>query len=162
MYALTLSNNVLRASDCALIPKDPNNSDYEQYLAWVAAGNTPVPAPADSTYAWNGSAWAQSSQGAKQDTFTTAVNAGYDTGLGWHLPLDDGARALITSGAALIVSAVEGYQLTSNTTALNSFLASNYTFVDVTGVVRTVTVQQAISINIGYGQYYQQIWSAAQ
>lgn len=26
------------------IPKDPNNSDYKQYLEWLAQGNTPDPA----------------------------------------------------------------------------------------------------------------------
>lgn len=161
IYSLLPNGSLLRG-DGAIIPNSTGNADYQQYLAWVASGNTPISAPPDNTYTWNGSAWIQSPQAIKQDTFNTAINAGYDTGLGWHLPLNDAARELITSGATLIVSAVEGYQLTQNTTALTAFLASNYTFVDVTGIVRTVTVQQAISINIGYGQYYQQIWSAAQ
>lgn len=26
------------------IPLDPNNSDYQRYLAWVAEGNEPLPA----------------------------------------------------------------------------------------------------------------------
>jgi len=30
-------------SDMA-IPADPNNTDYQQYLKWVEAGNTPLPA----------------------------------------------------------------------------------------------------------------------
>ena len=29
-----------RTSDNAYIPKDPANTDYAEYLEWVAAGNT--------------------------------------------------------------------------------------------------------------------------
>jgi hypothetical protein len=35
---------VKRIADNALIPFDPANTDYQQYLEWVAAGNTPEPA----------------------------------------------------------------------------------------------------------------------
>ena len=35
---------IFRISDCANIPLDPDNLDYQTYLAWVAEGNTPDPA----------------------------------------------------------------------------------------------------------------------
>ena len=51
MYKLTqinrLSNKVemvQRLSDNAFIPFAPANTDYQEYLKWVAEGNTPQPA----------------------------------------------------------------------------------------------------------------------
>jgi hypothetical protein len=37
-----MPEQIYRTSDGAVIPEDPNNSDYQLYLAWVAAGNTPA------------------------------------------------------------------------------------------------------------------------
>jgi len=50
MYQLVNSLNgdllecVLRFSDNAFIPFDFANTDYQEYLAWVAEGNEPLPA----------------------------------------------------------------------------------------------------------------------
>ena len=36
--------NVLKKSEGISIPFDPDNRHYQEYLAWVAEGNTPEPA----------------------------------------------------------------------------------------------------------------------
>jgi hypothetical protein len=50
MYQLLPSNefgpasHIKRLSDNAFIPFDPDNTDYQAYLAWVAEGGVPEPA----------------------------------------------------------------------------------------------------------------------
>ena len=44
-YRLTQGASILRIQDNAWIPPDPANTDYQAYLAWLAEGNTPEPAP---------------------------------------------------------------------------------------------------------------------
>jgi hypothetical protein len=45
VYQLTQSSGVIRLSDNAFIPDDPNNTGWQDYQAWLAAGNTPNPVP---------------------------------------------------------------------------------------------------------------------
>jgi hypothetical protein len=42
-YAFTSDGAVKRAADGAFIPPDPRNADYQVFLFWQAAGNTPDP-----------------------------------------------------------------------------------------------------------------------
>ena len=38
------TNAISRIEDNAVIPFDPDNTDYQAYLKWVSEGNTPEPA----------------------------------------------------------------------------------------------------------------------
>ena len=49
MYKLTKGSggeitSVYRQSDDVSIPFDPANTDYQEYLEWLAEGNEPLPA----------------------------------------------------------------------------------------------------------------------
>ena len=44
MYRLTSDDTILRLEDGAYIPQAPGNRDYQEYLGWLAEGNTPEPA----------------------------------------------------------------------------------------------------------------------
>ena len=36
--------NYIKKGKNIIVPKNPSNKDYQDYLAWVADGNTPDPA----------------------------------------------------------------------------------------------------------------------
>ena len=51
MYKQVISPNggvsettIMRVADKAFIPFNPDNTDYQKYLEWLAEGNTPEPA----------------------------------------------------------------------------------------------------------------------
>jgi hypothetical protein len=48
MYKLTNTESITRLTDNATIPNDERNTDYQEYLSWVAQGNVaePYQAPA--------------------------------------------------------------------------------------------------------------------
>jgi hypothetical protein len=43
-FGVVSDRAIMRVSDSACIPFDPANTDYQQYLKWLEAGNTPLPA----------------------------------------------------------------------------------------------------------------------
>jgi len=44
MYKLHPYGYIIQLPERTLIPTDPDNVEYQKYLKWVEAGNTPEPA----------------------------------------------------------------------------------------------------------------------
>ncbi|GAA5785658.1 DUF4376 domain-containing protein [Chitiniphilus shinanonensis] len=77
---------VVRLLDGASIPADPDNYDYQNYLAWVAAGNTPLPAAGPDRDQVN----------ARINTWRTQMEAAGFPALGRWWDSDDMARERLT------------------------------------------------------------------
>jgi len=50
-YTNVPANCILRVYDNAYVPLDEGNMDYREYQAWLAEGNTPLPADTPLTAA---------------------------------------------------------------------------------------------------------------
>lgn len=44
LFGNVVNTMIFRVADNAFIPTNPDNTDYQAYLKWVAEGNTPDPA----------------------------------------------------------------------------------------------------------------------
>ena len=44
MYKKSSHGYIIRQADSAYVPLTPENRDYQEYLSWIDAGNTPEPA----------------------------------------------------------------------------------------------------------------------
>jgi hypothetical protein len=49
LLMLDLTQYIKRLADNTVIPMNPDNTDYQAYLKWVAEGNTPEPAEEGNT-----------------------------------------------------------------------------------------------------------------
>lgn len=56
-YKLTKSGAIRRLSDGAFIPPTLGNPDYQQYLLWLAEGNTPEPPDPEPPQVYSCSPW---------------------------------------------------------------------------------------------------------
>src|ERR1035437_4538669 len=69
-YQLTATDTIIRTSDSASIPSDPDNRDRAAYEVWLAAGGVPDPSVAPS---------APSAQVLSQDLMAQLTVADYTT-----------------------------------------------------------------------------------
>lgn len=79
MYRIGLEF-VFRVADAAWIPKDESNRDYQEYLAWLAEGNTPLPYVDTEASIASGSARTQRQASRKQAQAAKLAKRGDELG----------------------------------------------------------------------------------
>ncbi|WP_169307516.1 DUF4376 domain-containing protein [Chitiniphilus eburneus] len=82
----TMGDCIIRVQDGASIPADPDNYDYLDYLAWIAEGNTPLPAAGPGRTQLN----------ARINTWRTQMESSGFPALGRWWDSDDMARERLT------------------------------------------------------------------
>lgn len=98
--------SISRLSDNASIPLDTGNRDYQEYLAWVEAGNTPTPADGYTLEAIRIQKWlevkaqrdARKSGGVKVGNYWYHSDA--DSRIQW-LGVKDTARDILAAGGSM-------------------------------------------------------------
>ena len=108
-YTLTQSECcVIRDADGAAIPDDPLNADWRAYQAWLAAGNTPTPAPAPPTIPITIQAWQGMAVMRSTAYDPNRAQAAYSSIVAGKTVLFDAAAALVAaSGNQTLISYFE-------------------------------------------------------
>jgi hypothetical protein len=165
-YSLLLNTTTILRSDGAHIPADPLNSDYVQYLAWLADGNTPNPAPQpdlsaiitdlsaqiDNLVATVYQNWTRFAQEYinRQTAAQAYANAGFTGTPGiWITSFSDAAGLTAKQGAQLILQQANGLNSALAALAAQRMrkyeIASQRTVVDAQNTYNSI-VQDIMSI----------------
>ena len=115
IYTLTSGSSVIRDADGAYIPDDPGNADWQTFQAWIAAGNTPNPAPAvapvvPTCQVWQLKAVLTAAQTSAVEAAITAspnaaaLQAFWETG---DAPVPANSTTLLTLGATIGLTATQ-------------------------------------------------------
>lgn len=83
--------------------------------------------------------------------FNTAIAKGYNTSLGFVLPLEDSSRNDFTQLVVLVSTALQTGAITPE---------APQTFNDIEGKIHTLPANQFLQMMLGYGTYYKGLWDA--
>ena len=83
--------------------------------------------------------------------FNAAIAKGFDTKLGFTLPLEDAGRNDFTQLVVLVSTALQAGAITPD---------APQSFTDIEGKVRTLPTSQLLQVMLGYGSYYKGLWNA--
>lgn len=137
------AQSIIRGSDGALIPAAANNSDYRQYLAWLAAGGAPAQAPGPSKAALIGYA-------------TAAANAALATSITVNVA---------ASGEAAVNVQCDGAPSTrADLAGMFAWGAANPTatrpWLDDSGALFTLTGAELVTLAMAVGTWVDDVFAA--